>query len=72
MKERWFVAKDVAAILDNSKPENAVSRHCKGVSEMDTPSAGGLQKTKIINQHDLIRLCMKSKLPFTENHLPEM
>lgn len=62
----WFVAKDVAEVLGYALPAKAVRTHCKGVSEMDTPTSGGMQTVKIIPEPDLYRLIIKSKLPAAE------
>jgi len=62
----YFVAKDVAELLGYSNPLKAVRDHCKGVNEMGTPSAGGVQLMKIIPERDVYRLIMKSKLPAAE------
>lgn len=59
----WFVAKDVAEMLGYTNTLQAIRKHCKGVGDLPTPSAGGLQMTKMINRDDIIRLCMRSKLP---------
>lgn len=52
----WFVGKDVAFALGYVDTAYAVSTHCKGVGEMPTPSAGGVQIVKIIPESDLYRL----------------
>lgn len=64
--EPFFVAKDVAELLGYSNPLKAVRDHCKGVNEMGTPSAGGVQLMKVIPERDVYRLIMKSKLPAAE------
>ncbi|MGN7614133.1 BRO family protein [Magnetococcales bacterium HHB-1] len=61
--EPWFVAKDVAEVLGYSKPENAVSRHCK--SPTTTPKQGG-GVLNIIPERDVYRLIFRSKLPQAE------
>lgn len=61
--EPWFVAKDVAELLGYAQTAKAIRTHCKGVSEMDTPSRGGVQTVKIIPERDVYRLIMRSKLP---------
>ena len=62
----WFVGKDVAFALGYVDTAYAVSTHCKGVGEMPTPSAGGVQIVKIIPESDLYRLIMRSKLESAE------
>ncbi|MGI9501870.1 MAG: BRO-N domain-containing protein [Geminicoccaceae bacterium] len=59
----WFAAKAVAELLGYTNPQEAVRTHCKGVSEIRTPSPGGPQLTKIISERDVYRLIMRSKLP---------
>lgn len=62
----YFVANDVATALGYVECAKAVRTHCKGVSEMDMPTKGGVQTTKIITEGDVYRLIMKSKLPSAE------
>lgn len=64
--EPWFVAKDVAEALGYKNPHDAIRSHCKGVSDIRTPSAGGIQRVKIIPERDVYRLIMRSKLPAAE------
>lgn len=61
-----FVANDVAKALGYVETAKAVRTHCKGVSEMDIPSNGGIQKMKIITEGDIYRLVIKSQLPTAE------
>lgn len=62
----YFVGTDVAKALGYSNPRDAVSRHCKGVVKRDTPTSSGIQSISYINEGDLYRLIMKSKLPSAE------
>lgn len=62
----YFVGTDVAKALGYSNPRDAVSRHCKGVVKHDTPTSSGVQAMSYINEGDLYRLIMKSKLPSAE------
>lgn len=62
----YFVANDVAKALGYVETAKAVRTHCKGVSEMDIPSNGGIQKMKIIPEGDIYRLVIKSQLPTAE------
>ena len=62
----WFVASDVASALGYSNPRKAVLDHCKGVTKRDTPTSGGIQQISYINEGDMYRLIMKSKLPSAE------
>lgn len=62
----WFVASDVARVLGYANPHEAIRTHCKGVSEVRTPSAGGEQTVKIIPERDVYRLVLRSRLPSAE------
>lgn len=62
----YFVATDVATALGYATPRDAVLRHCKGVVKRDTPTSSGAQSMSYINEGDLYRLIMKSKLPSAE------
>lgn len=62
----YFVATDVATALGYATPRDAISRHCKGVVKHDTPTSSGVQSMSYINEGDLYRLIMKSKLPSAE------
>lgn len=62
----YFVAVDVAKALGYSTPRDAISRHCKGVVKHDTPTSSGVQSVSYINEGDMYRLIMKSKLPSAE------
>ena len=62
----YFVANDVATALGYVNPRKAVNDHCKGVTKRDTPTSSGVQSMSYINEGDLYRLIMKSKLPSAE------
>ena len=62
----YFVANDVARALGYIETAKAIRTHCKGVSEMDIPSKGGIQCMKIIPEGDIYRLVVRSKLPSAE------
>ena len=62
----YFVGTDVAKALGYNNPRDAVSRHCRGVVKHDTPTSSGMQSMSYINEGDLYRLIMKSKLPSAE------
>lgn len=62
----YFVATDVATALGYTNPRKAVNDHCKGVTKRDTPTSSGVQSMSYINEGDLYRLIMKSKLPSAE------
>lgn len=62
----YFVANDVAKALGYVETAKAIRTHCKGVSEMDIPSNGGIQCMKVIPEGDIYRLIVRSKLPSAE------
>lgn len=62
----YFVGTDVAKALGYSNPRKAILDHCKGVTKRDTPTSSGIQSMSYINEGDLYRLIMKSKLPSAE------
>lgn len=62
----YFVANDIAKALGYIETAKAIRTHCKGVSEMDIPSNGGIQRMKIIPEGDIYRLVIKSQLPSAE------
>lgn len=62
----YFAASDVASALGYTNPRKAVLDHCKGVTKCDTPTSGGVQSISYINEGDIYRLIMKSKLPSAE------
>ena len=59
----YFPATECAAILGYAKPENAISRHCKGSLKRGVPTNGGKQEKTFIPEGDLYRLIFRSKLP---------
>ena len=62
----YFVGTDVAKALGYSNPRKAILDHCKGVTKRDTPTSSGVQSMSYINEGDLYRLIMNSKLPSAE------
>ncbi len=62
----YFVGTDVAKALGYSNPRKAILDHCKGVTKRDTPTSSGIQSMSYINEGDLYRVIMKSKLPSAE------
>ena len=62
----YFVGNDVAKALGYSETAKAIRTHCKGVSEMDIPTNGGVQTMKMITAGDIYRLVIKSQLPQAE------
>lgn len=66
--KEYFPATDVAKILGYSNPHKAIRDHCKseGVNETLAPTNSGKQRKKFINEPNLYRLIVKSKLPQAE------
>lgn len=56
----YFVGVDIAQVLGYSNPSKAVLDHCKGVSKLGIPSAGGTQLTNVIPEGDVYRLVVKA------------
>lgn len=61
-----FCATDVAKALGYSNPAKAIIDHCKGVTVLETPTNGGIQKIKFIQESDTYRLIFKSNAPKAE------
>lgn len=61
-----FCGTDVARALGYAIPTKAVNTHCKGVSKMEAPTNGGVQKLLFIPEGDVYRLITHSKLPTAE------
>ncbi|MFW6312582.1 MAG: phage antirepressor [Spirochaetota bacterium] len=64
----WWVAKDVAGLLGYSDTVNAIKQHCKGVAKHHPiiDAAGREQTARVIDERDLYRLIMRSRLPEAE------
>ena len=56
----YAVARDVAITLGYSNPNDAITRHCKGVVKFDTLTNGGIQTLNIIPEGDIYRLIVKA------------
>lgn len=61
-----FCGKDVASSLNYASTANAIAAHCKGVTEIMTPTNGGTQTMKFITEGDLYRLITHSRRPDAE------
>jgi prophage antirepressor-like protein len=62
-QEMW-VSSDVAEALGYKKTRDAIARHCKGTEEYATFwTEGGERKFRVINEADVFRLIINSKLP---------
>lgn len=66
--KEYFPATEMGRILGYSNPHKAIKDHCKlkGVNETLVPTSGGNQKKKYIDEGNLYRLIVKSKLPTAE------
>lgn len=62
----YFCASDVAKALGYSKPNNAISTHCRATLKQGIPISGKIQEVNFISEGDVYRLIMKSKLPSAE------
>ena len=61
-----FCGLDAARALGYARPNEAVSKHCKGTLKRRTPTTGGIQEMLFIPEGDLYRLIVHSKLPSAE------
>ena len=64
--EPWFVAADIAKALGYTDADQAIRRHCKGVTKAPVETTGGIQRVSIIPERDVYRLVMRSKLESAE------
>lgn len=64
----WFCAADVCAALGYGNSRDALRKHCKseGVAKRDTPTNSGIQAIAYIDERNLYRLVMRSKLESAE------
>lgn len=64
-----FCLLDVAKGLGYSNPAKAVTSHCKskGVTILDTPTNGGVQKLKYGDEGQVYRLILRAKTDFAED-----
>lgn len=64
----WFSGLDVAKTLGYSNASDAILRHCKakGIVKHDVPTISGNQTLSFINEANVYRLVIKSKLPSAE------
>ena len=61
-----FCASDVAKALGYSRPNDAVSQHCRATVKRRTPISGKMQDINFIPEGDVYRLIVRSKLPTAE------
>jgi prophage antirepressor-like protein len=66
--EVYFPAIEVAKLLGYSNPFDAIAKHCKqkGLAFYEVLTDGGKQRKKFINEGNLYRLIVRSKLPEAE------
>ena len=65
--QAYFVGRDVTDVLGYANSRDAMEKHCKGVAKrypLQTP--GGMQEVRILNEGDVLRLVVRSKLPAAE------
>lgn len=62
----YFMASDVAKALGYSRPNDAISIHCRATVKHRIPISGKEQDVNFIPEGDLYRLIVKSKLPSAE------
>lgn len=62
----YFMANDIAKALGYSKPNNAISAHCRATLKYSTPISGKMQEVNFIPEGDVYRLIIRSKLPQAE------
>ncbi len=61
--KEYFMANDVAKALGYTKPNNAISQHCRATLKQGTPISGKIQEVNYIPEGDVYRLIIRSKLP---------
>lgn len=66
--EMWFCAPDVCRALGYANTSQTLADHCapKGISKRYTPTSGGNQELTYIDERNLYRLILRSKLPSAE------
>ena len=64
--KEYAVANDVAKALGYADPKSTISKKCKGVAKIATPTNGGTQQLSYIPESDIYRLIFGSKLPNAE------
>lgn len=58
-----FCGADVARALGYARPNEAISKHCKGTLKRRIPTNGGMQEMLFIPEGDIYRLAAKSQIP---------
>ena len=62
----FFAGTDIARALGYSRPNDAVSAHCRATVKRSTPISGKMQEINYISEGDVYRLIVSSKLPAAE------
>jgi anti-repressor protein len=62
----YFMATDIAKALGYSRPNDAISAHCRATVKHSTPISGKMQEVNFIPEGDVYRLIARSKLPQAE------
>ncbi|MGP1598383.1 phage antirepressor [Peptoanaerobacter stomatis] len=62
----YFVGRDIAEKLGYSRPNEAISTHCRGTLKQRIPTNSGVQEMLCIPESDIYRLIFRSKLPEAE------
>lgn len=62
----WFVAKDIADLLEYADTDKAIRTHCKAAQTYPVEMAGQVRHVKVVPERDLYRLVMRSKMPAAE------
>lgn len=58
-----FCGADVARALGYARPNEAISKHCKGTLKRRIPTNGGVQEMLFIPEGDVYRLAARSQIP---------
>lgn len=61
-----FCGSDIAKALGYTRPNDAISAHCKATVKRRTPISGKMQEINFIPEGDVYRLIAHSKLPAAE------
>lgn len=64
--EPWFIAKDVADLLEYADTDKAIRSHCKAAKTYPVEMAGQVRHVKVIPERDVYRLVMRSQMPAAE------
>lgn len=66
--EPWFVGKDVCEALGYADATNAMKQHCREgvVKRHPLQTLGGMQEMRVLNEANVLRLIINSRLPAAE------